>query len=327
MRMLDIIVTHYKEDWSVGKKLFDMIGLQRCVDFDQIQVTIVNDGGNRIPEEHLAGYGYRIEQVDIPHGGVSAARNAGLEHAEGKWVMFCDFDDNFASAYSLREYLNLLGTDESDMLWCRIMAEDYIDGKQLLYFVPDKQRFVFCHGKVYRREFLMESGIRFENDLVFNEDSCFNAVIIAKTHHTRIGEIRSPFPLYAWIRRQNSVTNSGRIDEAAYGHFRRNLKVVAAYNPEDDRYDGMVARTIYDTYYMANGKRTGEEMKQRILSEFIPWAREHDRSFARVEAGMMDEIRKVAKSELLEPGESIPDDPERVGKWVDDITTKDRKAG
>lgn len=319
MKLLDIIVTHYKEDWSVGKKLFDMIGLQRCIDFNQIRVTIVNDGGNSIDPKHLSDYPYDIRQVNIEHEGISAARNAGIKAAEGTWVMFCDFDDNFASIFSLREYLNVLDTDKVDMLWCRILAEDYLDGKHLLYFVPDKQRYVFCHGKVYRREFLIDSNIHFDTDLVFNEDSCFNAVIIARTHYSRIGEIRSPFPLYTWIRRENSVTNSGRTDEASYGHFKRNLKVTAEYENGDERYEGMVTRTVYDTYFMVFGKRNSMKMRRRILDEFTPWIAERYRAFGKVSPEIFKQLREVSRSELIEPDEVVPDDPVTVSKWVNGL--------
>lgn len=327
MRLLDIVITHYKEKWSVGKKLFEMIGLQRCIDFSTIKVTVVNDGGNRLPDEELTGFPYEIEQVDIPHGGVSAARNAGLDHAEAPWIMFCDFDDNFASVFSLREYLNVLPNDQMDMLWCKILAEDYMDGKQKLYFVPDKQRFVFCHGKIYRRQFLIDKSIRFDEELVFNEDSCFNAVIIARTHYSRIGEIRTTIPLYAWIRRESSVTNSGREDEATYGHFRRNMKVTAEYENGDERYPGMVTRTVYDTYYMVFGKRNSTKMRRRLLDEFIPWISERIDAFGKVDKWMIEEIRKVSRSELVEPDENISDDFITIANWVYQLVDVYKKVG
>lgn len=316
MKLLDIIVTHYKEDWSVGKKLFDMIGLQRCVDFNQIKVIIVNDGGNMIPEDCLSGYPYKIKQLNIDHGGVSAARNAGIAYAKSKWIMFCDFDDSFASIFSLREYMNVLQTEDKDMLWSAIVAEDYIDGKQLLYFVPDKQRFVFCHGKVYRLDFLRTANVQFDTELVFNEDSCFNAVIIARTSYERIGEIKSTFPLYVWVRREHSVTNSGRVDEASYGHFKRNLKVTAEYENGDDRYEGMVTRTAYDTYFMVFGKRNSMQMRRRIVDEFAPWISERLNVFGNVSQDVLEEIRKVSRSELIEPDELVPDSYADVSKWV-----------
>lgn len=327
--MLDIVITHYMEEWEVGEKLFRMIAMQRCIRFDAIRVTVVNDGGNRIPEEKLNMLPYYVEQVDIPHGGISAARNAGIDHATEKWIMFCDFDDCFASIYSLREYLNVLDSADMDMIWSRIMAEDYVDGKQLLFYVPDKQRFVFCHGKVYRTEFLRKDGIRFEEDLVFNEDSCFNAVIIARTPHERIGEIKSPFPLYTWIRRESSVTNSGREDEAEYGHFRRNMKVTEEnrLHREHKSYCGMVTRTVYDTYYMIFGRRISIRMKRKILEEFTPWISDRISVFGKVDTNTLDEVRVISRSELIDMDEIIPDGHELIVKWVNGLVKTYQKVG
>ncbi len=317
--MLDIVITHYREPYEVGEKMFRMIGLQRCINFDDIRVTVINDGGQRLPEEKLAELPYTVEQVDIPHGGISAARNAGIDNAKGEWIMFCDFDDNFAGIFSLRELMGPLKSDRYDMLWSRVIAEDYVDGKELLYYIPDRQRFVFCHGKVYRTAFLRESEVRFDTELVFNEDSCFNAVIIARTPHTRIGEIRSALPIYSWIRRPNSVTNSGREDEASYGHFRRNLKVTHEYENGDSRYYGMVTRTAYDAYYMVFGKRNSMQMKRRILDEFTPWIAERIESFGKVKKETLDEIRKISRMELIEPDEVVPDKHMDVEKWLVDL--------
>lgn len=326
--MLDLVITHYKEPWEVGEKLFQMIGLQRCIDFGKIRVVVVNDGGQRLPEEKLAQLPYPVRQIDIPHGGISAARNAGIDNAKGKWIMFCDFDDNFASIFSLREIISLLHTNDYDMLWSRILAEDYVDGKTLLYFVPEKQRFVFCHGKVYRTAFLKENNIRFDERLVFNEDSCFNAVIVARTPAKRIGEINAQFPLYTWIRRSQSVTNSGREDEASYGHFRRNFIVTKEYEGKTDkRLNGMVTRTVYDTYYMVFGKRNSMQMRRRMLDEFIPWIAERIGLFGKVEPEILDEIRSIARSELIDPGELVPDSHDQVKKWVHSLVDIYKKAG
>ena len=328
MKTLDIVVTHYNEEWKIGKKIFDMIGLQRCIDFNNIKVLVVNDGGSRLPDYELSSYDYAIEQIDIPHGGVSMARNAGIDHSTSDWIMFCDFDDCFASLYSLREFINSIQNDKYDMLWTGLIAEDYLENKELLYYVPDKQRFVFCHGKVYRTAFLRESGIRFDPSLVFNEDSCFNAVIIARTSYKRIGEIKSEIPLYVWIRRDSSVTNSGRTDEATYGHFRRNLIVTGEYeNSGDDRYAGMVTRTAYDAYYMVFGKRNSMQMRRRIVDEFAPWIAERLDEFGNVSHTELNEIRDVSRSELIEPDELVPDSHVDVSKWVHciaEICTKAR---
>ena len=111
--MLDIFITHYKEPWEVCRKQFVMLDMQRRVDWDEIRVTVINDGGHRIPEEHLEGLSYRVQQLDIPHGGISAARNAGIMAAQEPWIMFCDCDDCFSNIYALEDIVNITKGDNN----------------------------------------------------------------------------------------------------------------------------------------------------------------------------------------------------------------------
>ena len=320
--MLDIVITHYQEPWETGRKLFWMLELQRCIDFNQIRVTVVNDGGNRLPDEELMKFTYPIEQLDIEHGGISKARNAGIDHATEPYIMFCDFDDTFTNIYALRDIMSVLPCDY-DMLWTQLLVEDYLDNKELLYMTPDRQKFVFIHGKVYRLDFLLKERIRFNEEMSFQEDSLFNATITARTDFKRIGQIKAPSPPYVWIRRQNSVTNSGRDDEAEYWHFRRNLEVAAENEPDPEKYRGMVTRTAYDAYYMIFGRRISFGMKSRILMEFIPWITPRMHLFGKVSNEIMKKIIDVSRYELIDPGEEIQDDPDTVKAWLDKITTQE----
>ena len=310
MTVLDIVIAHYNEPWEVGRKLFWMLDLQRGIDWNKIHVTVVNDGGNRLPEDELARLSYPVEQLDIPHGGISAARNAGIDHATHEWIMFCDFDDSFASIYALRDYMTVLPAEGYDFMWTAMLAED---GNKI-YFTPKTQRFVFCHGKLYRRQFLIEQNIRFDEALTFQEDSLFNAICIARTDYKRTAEITTQSPPYVWIRRENSVTNSGREDEAVYWHFRRNLLVTAEHINNQDRYCGMVTRTAYDAYYMLFSKKISIPMKNRILTEFTPWIQERKECFGKVDAETLETIRNISKSELYEV--PCPDDHERIAGWI-----------
>lgn len=320
--MLDIIITHYREPWEVCRKMFWMLDVQRCVDWSQIRVTVVNDGGFRLPDERIAELHYPVEQLDIPHGGISAARNAGMENARGEWIMYCDCDDMFENAYSLRNIQEVLRpeTEEKyDMLWSHCLAEDYVEGRQNLYPIPRKTVFVFCHGKVYRRQFLMDENIRFDTELTFNEDSHFNAIVIARTPYTRIGEIKSNAPVYVWIRRENSVTTSeGSKDKAAYCQFRRNLKVTEEnrLHLAHENYCGMITRTAYDAYFMTHGNRISTKCKRLIADEFTPWIAERVDLFREVPPDILEQIRDISRGELLDPGENVLDSHEAVKQWV-----------
>lgn len=318
--MLDIIIPHYTEPWGVGEKMFTILALQRGIDFSAFRVLLVNDGEeNRLPDEYFAKLPYRVEQISIPHKGVSAARNAGIDHATAPWLMFCDFDDTFAHVYALRDIMSILPADGYDMLHSRMIVEDRTEGKDLLTFSPESQRFVFTHGKVYRKAFLDEQGIRFDETMRFQEDSLFNATVIARTSHTHIGEIKSVSPLYVWIRRPSSVTNSGRDDEAMFSHFIRNLKATEEnrVSRDYDCYCGMVTRTVWDAYYMLNCKPGSADTKQKIREMFVPWIRARRSDFGKVSDEMLAKIIAVARTELRES--PIPDDKATVTNWLDDI--------
>lgn len=300
--MLDIIVTHYDEPWSVGKKFFDMLALQRGIDFDRIRVLLIHDGLNRgFPQRYFKEYPYKVEQHKIPHGGVSAARNEGLRLARRQWVEFCDFDDTYAHVYTLRDLFDHLPTEKYDLLWTGIIAEEPIKGSHRLNLYRRKsQDVVFCHGKFYRREFLLQNDIWFDTELTFNEDSLFNATIAAViTDPHRMGELKGIMPDYVWCARKGSVTKTpGRKAEAMLGTYIRQKKLCEVHKRllPKDRYDGQVARTIWDLYYMLNRDNTHPillEMKE----DFRSWLKEHQESFDLVDENLMKQIVHIAKLE------------------------------
>jgi glycosyltransferase involved in cell wall biosynthesis len=57
------------------------------------EMLVVDDGSTDETPEILARYGARIRVIRIGHGGLAAARNAGLEAARGDWIAFHDADD------------------------------------------------------------------------------------------------------------------------------------------------------------------------------------------------------------------------------------------
>ena len=75
--ILDLIVPHYKEPWTLGKPFFDMLACQRGVNFNDFRVILVHDGTDTFPNAYFTGYPYEVVQCPIQHGGVSAARNYG----------------------------------------------------------------------------------------------------------------------------------------------------------------------------------------------------------------------------------------------------------
>lgn len=324
--MLEIIITHYKEPWEICRAQFMMLDMQRRVDWSEIRVTVINDGGYRLPEEELNAlrFGHEaieLRQIDIPHGGISAARNAGIDNAEEPWIMFCDCDDCFANIYALEDIMNVIrgeAANKYDLMWTHMYEEDSVSGRILL--VPAHKTFVFCHGKIYRRKYLLDQGMRFEEGLRMNEDSCFNAVMIARG--CRVGQVWSHVPLYTWIRRRGSVTTGPDAqDEGARCQTRRNM-IVTEENRihRNAQYPAMVTRTAYDAYFMIHGDRISESCKHEILNMIAPWLSDRMDVFGQVDEDTLDKIRGISRMELLDREDDAEGTHEEVRAWVDMIT-------
>lgn len=204
--MLDIVITHCDEPWYICRKQFQMLDMQRIVNWDEIRVIVVNDGGHRLPKKELKRLSFQVEQIDIPKSGVSAARNAGMRHGSDPWVMFCDCDDCFLTIYALDEIMTAIRRHaNSDMVWARCLTEF----GRIVVPISDPKQMIFIHGKAFRKQFLLDAGIRFDEGMNYGEDTKFVQDVQAATD--MIEEV--PYDAYVWIRRGGSVTTGKKNDQ------------------------------------------------------------------------------------------------------------------
>lgn len=249
---LDLIVPHYKEPWETCKYLFDTIATQRGICFDNIRVIVVNDGDCVLSDDCFNGYTYKVEYLKKEHGGVSAARNYGLDHSEADYVMFCDIDDGFLSNYGL--YLVFSAMHEGfDMLVSTFIEESFAKDTKLPIILPRKDDMTFVHGKVYKRQFLLDNDLRFADDLTIHEDGYFNliAYTVAK-NGCKVRKVDTPFYLWRW--NDNSVVRSNKNDFVlrTYDHLMK-ARTRTCEEMErrgyDKEYRVSVCMTVLNSYY------------------------------------------------------------------------------
>lgn len=298
MRTLEIIMTHWTEPWEVGRKFFDMLSLQRGVDFSRIRVTIIHDGTEMFPADRFWEYPYEIRQTEVPHGGISEARNSGIDYADARWIQFCDFDDMYSGAYSLRTVLDCLETDDYDILWGEFYAEDRTkDGQTIIN--KRGENVVFIHGKYFRTEWLKSSGLRFDPDLSFNEDSAFCTIASLMIPKERIGKIDHVPPIYVWCYRDGSATGSKQNKiQAMIGSYQRNRKVCDAYRKyaAGRRHAMMCARLICDAYWMFCLEKLPEQLKP-WLEDFRDWYMDNETAFGSIRMEDLQEVREASRRE------------------------------
>lgn len=200
---LQILIPQYKETEDIIKPLLDSIEIQQNVDLkNEVGAIIVNDGTNvHLSSEFLSRYTFPIEYHLNEHKGVSATRNACLDYATADYVMFCDADDMFYNACGLYIVFREMDSGGFDSLVSAFVEETrHPITKEALYVNHDMDS-TFVHGKIHRRQFLVDKTIRWNDSLTIHEDSFFNCLC-----QKLAGELKyCPTPFYLWKWRDESV--------------------------------------------------------------------------------------------------------------------------
>lgn len=199
---LQILIPQYKETETVIKPLLDSIALQQQVDFNEVGVIICNDGTDiHLDADFLTKYPFDIHYYLEPHRGVSGTRNACLDHATADYVMFCDADDMFYNMCGLWILFREIENGEFDSLVSCFTEETRLPDTKEPIFINHDMDSTFVHGKVHRRQYLLDKRIRWNNALTIHEDSYFN--ILAQNCSQNVKYCQTPFYLWKW--RDDSV--------------------------------------------------------------------------------------------------------------------------
>lgn len=196
-----VLVPQYKETDEVIKPLLDSIAIQQNVPFEEVGVIICNDGSDvYLSEDFLNSYPFKVEYYKEEHRGVSATRNSCLDHAKADYVMFCDADDMFYNACGLWMLFHEMeiGFDTMVSLFLEETRDPMTKDPTYINHEMDS---TFVHGKVHRRKYLLENGIRFNDNLTIHEDSYFNILAQNCAHNAKY----CPNPFYLWRWRDESV--------------------------------------------------------------------------------------------------------------------------
>ena len=99
-----------------------------------VEVVVVDDGSQDGTPEVMASYGDRVVSVRKPNGGTASARNAGVRHASGEWVVFLDADDRLRPQYVERCLQHLAEHPEASYVYTQ---EEFFGDLQYVSEYPE----------------------------------------------------------------------------------------------------------------------------------------------------------------------------------------------
>lgn len=251
---LQILVPQYKETDEIVKPLLDSIEVQQNVDLaNDVGVIIVNDGTDvRLSEELFKRYSFPIEYHLAEHRGVSATRNACLDYATADYVMFCDADDMFFNACGLYIVFREMEGNGFDSFVSAFVEESREPVTKTPIYINHDMDSTFVHGKIHRRKYLLEKGIRWNPSLTIHEDSYFNCLC-----QRLAGELKySQTPFYLWKWRDASVCRHDPkyILKTYNNMLDSNDALVYQFLLRDRKQDAQfyAVSMIYDAYFTMN---------------------------------------------------------------------------
>ncbi len=211
MKKISIIIPVYNVE-SYLKRCLDSIIAQSYRDFE---VLLIDDGSNDSSPQICDEYALKDERIHVIHkenGGVSSARNAGLNLANGQYIAFVDSDDYIEADY-LESLLKPFTEQSIQLSVCGYFFHSEIcapkcmtlEGNSMHYLLFNCVEYPYIEGYLWNKLYL--SSIIRENHLQFNEkyrmceDTLFNFEYFQYVKNAYVVNE----PLYHYIVRENSA--------------------------------------------------------------------------------------------------------------------------
>lgn len=321
---LQILITQYNETDEVIKPLLDSIAIQQGVDFNEIGVIIVNDGSNTfLTNDFIESYKFPIVYHKEPHRGVSGARNACMDYAVADYIMFCDADDMFVSNCGLYQiFLDIAGG--FDTFVSAFIEEARRGGKPL--YITHTDDATFIHGKVHRRQYLIDNNIRWNEALTIHEDSYFN--ILCQSLTDRCMECSTPFYLWKW--RESSVCrHDPQYMLKTFNHFiDSNDALVDELVRRGDLHRAMFyfVNMVFETYYTMNKPdwlaQENQEYRKSTESRFAEHFNKHKDLWDNTPMADKVNISEQVRPRLVKQGMFL--ETTTIFKWLEQLTGEEQ---
>ena len=154
-----------------------------CQNIDDYEILIVNDGSTDNTLEVAKKIAIKHPQVDVlnkPNGGVSSARNLGIDHATGDYIVFLDADDEFDSNFwlAVKPYVDesaeliIFGFDTEEAPSKVRTYHNKIKKDIVVDYLLGRLRIHIC-SFLTKKDLIVDKAIRFDEGTYFSEDKEF----------------------------------------------------------------------------------------------------------------------------------------------------------
>lgn len=271
--------------------------ISRCIEsvikqtYKNLEIILIDDGSPDRSGEICDSYAELDRRIVVIHkrnGGVSSARNAGLDVAKGEIISFLDSDDWIHKEY-VERLLGLMESREADISMCDFIRTssqsvrtelgpedivEYSNTEALGQFLDKKYvQMVVLWGKLYRRELF--DGLRFPVGRV-HEDEYLTYRLVFRAGKIAYTSLKM---LYYW-ERPDSIMGVGfrlnhKIDEI--DALIQRAEFLSSNNLK--RLSDGTYRQLFYSYVSAFRKldKNGEQFPKEYIEKFLELEKKLDR--------------------------------------------------
>ncbi len=201
--------------------------LERCVKsvigqtFHNIEIILVDDGStDNSPKicDSWTKKDNRVHAIHCQNGGLSFARNVGLDIAAGRFVLFVDSDD-YIERDACEQLIKRTEEDVDIVIGaCRQirdrticyqrhtnLQEDVVyDAKEyVIKSIIKNEWYAPSWLNLYKRSFLVKNGLKFKNGTMFEDLELLPRLFLLKPRVVYVD-----YPFYNYVIREGSITTS-----------------------------------------------------------------------------------------------------------------------
>lgn len=283
MIKLSIIIPVYNAQKTLDRCLSSLLTQSET----RYEILLIDDGStdnsgiicDKYSSEHK-----QIKTFHIQNGGVSHARNLGMEKASAEFITFIDSDDYVSSNYFATVF-NFIENPNSDCLLFNLYREESKDNfiakkipiKEGVYKNPENlfqyslafySFFNASYTKIYKKSIIVDNNIKFNERIKLCEDNIFSLDYISAVKTYTICEA----PLYFYTVTFPSATQKRKLQYFADDEFLflKYLNIIESKDylhlSKDRLFNTYLRRCFYNINNLLSQKISKKEIRKALNS-------------------------------------------------------------